>query len=84
MLLHAGGFGLVILDMADVASKDARRIIHRAVGGTDEDVVVWPEGPVHIGSDTPARVLYPGHGAAYAAAELREDKAWSGQQKARR
>lgn len=27
LLLHAGGFGLVILDMADVASKDARRII---------------------------------------------------------
>jgi hypothetical protein len=27
LLLHAGGFGLVILDMADVAGKDARRII---------------------------------------------------------
>jgi hypothetical protein len=26
-LLHAGGFGLVILDMSDVAGKDARRII---------------------------------------------------------
>lgn len=27
LLLHAGGFGLVVLDMADVAGKDARRII---------------------------------------------------------
>ena len=27
LLLHAGGFGLVVLDMADVASKDTRRII---------------------------------------------------------
>jgi hypothetical protein len=27
LLLHAGGFGLVVLDMADVASKEARRII---------------------------------------------------------
>lgn len=27
LLLHAGGFGLVILDLADIAAKDARRII---------------------------------------------------------
>jgi hypothetical protein len=27
LLLHAGGFGLVILDIGDVAAKDARRII---------------------------------------------------------
>ena len=27
LLLHAGGFGLLVLDMADVAGKDARRII---------------------------------------------------------
>lgn len=27
LLLHAGGFGLVILDLGDVAGKDARRII---------------------------------------------------------
>lgn len=27
LLLHAGGFGLVVLDLADVAGKDARRII---------------------------------------------------------
>jgi hypothetical protein len=27
LLLHAGGFGLLILDMGDVAGKDARRII---------------------------------------------------------
>ncbi|MFN2530036.1 MAG: hypothetical protein ABR555_01935 [Pyrinomonadaceae bacterium] len=27
LLLHAGGFGLIILDMSDVAGKDARRII---------------------------------------------------------
>lgn len=27
LLLHAGGFGLMILDMGDVAGKDARRII---------------------------------------------------------
>ena len=27
LLLHAGGFGLVMLDMGDVAGKDARRII---------------------------------------------------------
>ena len=27
LLLHAGGFGVVILDMGDVAGKDARRII---------------------------------------------------------
>ena len=27
LLLHAGGFGLVILDIADIAGQDARRII---------------------------------------------------------
>lgn len=27
LLLHAGGFGVVVLDLADVAGKDARRII---------------------------------------------------------
>ena len=27
LLLHAGGFGLVVLDIGDVAAKDARRII---------------------------------------------------------
>ena len=27
LLLHAGGFGLVIIDLGDVAGKDARRII---------------------------------------------------------
>lgn len=27
LLLHAGGFGLVVLDMGDVAGKDARRVI---------------------------------------------------------
>ena len=27
LLLHAGGFGLVILDLGDVAGKDARRVI---------------------------------------------------------
>ena len=27
LLLHAGGFGLIVLDMGDVAGKDARRII---------------------------------------------------------
>lgn len=27
LLLHAGGFGLVILDLGDVAGKDARRIV---------------------------------------------------------
>jgi len=27
LLLHAGGFGLVVLDLGDVAGKDARRII---------------------------------------------------------
>jgi len=27
LLLHAGGFGLVILDIGDIAAKDARRII---------------------------------------------------------
>lgn len=27
LLLHAGGFGLVILDLGDIAGKDARRII---------------------------------------------------------
>jgi hypothetical protein len=27
LLLHAGGFGLVILDLGDVAGKEARRII---------------------------------------------------------
>ena len=27
LLLHAGGFGLVVLDMADMAGKDAKRII---------------------------------------------------------
>src|SRR6185295_7681914 len=27
LILHAGGFGLVVLDMGDVAGKDARRVI---------------------------------------------------------
>ena len=27
LLLHAGGFGLIVLDIGDVAAKDARRII---------------------------------------------------------
>jgi hydroxyacylglutathione hydrolase len=33
--------------------------------------------------DTPARILYPGHGAVYGVEELRNDKAWQKQQKAR-
>lgn len=52
MLLHAGGFGLVILDMADVASKDARRIIpswwyrfRRTVENRPTSIVVMSEEP---------------------------------------
>lgn len=50
MLLHAGGFGLVILDMADVAGKDARRIIpswwyrfRRTVENKPTSIVVMSE-----------------------------------------
>ena len=50
MLLHAGGFGLVILDMADVAGKDARRIIpswwyrfRRTVENRPTSIVVMSE-----------------------------------------
>jgi len=52
MLLHAGGFGLVILDMADVAGKDARRIIpswwyrfRRTVENRPTSIVVMSEEP---------------------------------------
>ena len=50
LLLHAGGFGLVVLDMADVAGKDARRIIsswwyrfRRTVENTSTAIVVMAE-----------------------------------------
>lgn len=50
LLLHAGGFGLVVLDMADVASKDARRIIpswwyrfRRTVENRPTSIVVMSE-----------------------------------------
>ncbi len=52
LLLHAGGFGLVILDMADVAGKDARRIItswwyrfRRTVENKPTSIVVMSEEP---------------------------------------
>lgn len=52
MLLHAGGFGLVMLDMADVAGKDARRIIpswwyrfRRTVENRPTSIVVMSEEP---------------------------------------
>ena len=50
LLLHAGGFGVVILDMADVAGKDARRIIpswwyrfRRTVENRPTSIVVMSE-----------------------------------------
>ncbi|HEX6044817.1 MAG TPA: hypothetical protein VFZ22_10045 [Pyrinomonadaceae bacterium] len=50
LLLHAGGFGLVILDMADVPGKDARRIIsswwyrfRRTVENRPTSIVVMSE-----------------------------------------
>ena len=50
LLLHAGGFGLVALDMADVAAKDARRIIpswwyrfRRTVENRPTSIVVMSE-----------------------------------------
>ncbi|HET8780795.1 MAG TPA: hypothetical protein VFM63_00135 [Pyrinomonadaceae bacterium] len=50
LLLHAGGFGLVVLDMADVAAKDARRIIpswwyrfRRTVENRPTSIVVMSE-----------------------------------------
>ena len=52
LLLHAGGFGLVILDIADVAGKDARRIIpswwyrfRRTVENRPTSIVVLSEEP---------------------------------------
>jgi hypothetical protein len=52
LLLHAGGFGLVVLDMADVAGKDARRIIsswwyrfRRTVENRPTSIVVMSEEP---------------------------------------
>ncbi len=52
MLLHAGGFGLVILDLADVAGKEARRIIpswwyrfRRTVENKPASIVVMSEEP---------------------------------------
>ena len=52
LLLHAGGFGLVILDIADVAGKDARRIIpswwyrfRRTVENKPTSIVVLSEEP---------------------------------------
>ncbi|PWT93367.1 MAG: hypothetical protein C5B55_04660 [Blastocatellia bacterium] len=50
LLLHAGGFGVVILDIGDVAGKDARRIItswwyrfRRAVENKQTSIVVVSE-----------------------------------------
>lgn len=50
LLLHAGGFGMVVLDMADVAAKDARRIIpswwyrfRRTVENRPTSIVVMSE-----------------------------------------
>lgn len=50
LLLHAGGFGLVMLDMADVAGKEARRIIpswwyrfRRTVENRPTSIVVMSE-----------------------------------------
>jgi hypothetical protein len=50
LLLHAGGFGLVILDLADIAGKDARRIIpswwyrfRRTVENRPTSIVVMSE-----------------------------------------
>jgi hypothetical protein len=52
LLLHAGGFGLVILDMADVAGKEARRIspswwyrFRRTVENRPTSIVVMSEEP---------------------------------------
>jgi len=52
LLLHAGGFGLVVLDIADVAGKDARRIIpswwyrfRRTVENRPTSIVVLSEEP---------------------------------------
>ncbi len=52
LLLHAGGFGLVVLDLADVAGKDARRIIpswwyrfRRTVENKPTSIVVMSEEP---------------------------------------
>lgn len=52
LLLHAGGFGLVMLDMADVAGKEARRIIpswwyrfRRTVESRPTSIVVMSEEP---------------------------------------
>ena len=50
LLLHAGGFGLVVLDMGDVAGKDARRIIstwwyrfRRTVENTPTAIILMAE-----------------------------------------
>ncbi len=50
LLLHAGGFGMVVLDMADVAPKDGRRIIpswwyrfRRTVENRPTSIVVMSE-----------------------------------------
>jgi hypothetical protein len=50
LLLHAGGFGVVVIDMADVPAKDARRIIpswwyrfRRTVENRPTSVVVMSE-----------------------------------------
>jgi hypothetical protein len=50
LLLHAGGFGMVVLDMGDVAAKDARRIIpswwyrfRRTVENRPTSIVVMSE-----------------------------------------
>jgi hypothetical protein len=52
LLLHAGGFGIVFLDMGDVAGKDARRIIsswwyrfRRTVENTSTAIVLMVEEP---------------------------------------
>jgi len=55
LLLHAGGFGLVVLDMADVAGKDAKRIISSWWYRFRRTVENKPTAVVAIASDSCVR-----------------------------
>lgn len=73
LLLHAGGFGLVILDLGDVAGKDARRIISSWWYRFRRIVEKTPTALVVIAADSCVRSC-----ALLSLEFSRESYAWSG------
>ncbi|NJN96489.1 MAG: MBL fold metallo-hydrolase [Anaerolineales bacterium] len=87
---HSPGSTSIILDNGDAFVSDLcpntwynRRFLHSHFPPYADDVAAVFRSWARL-LDSPARMLYPGHGPAYRVEELREDKAWREQQKARR